>query len=343
MRTSLHLMLIGSLLFISDAAFAQRTDELVLLNGNTITGEVKSLQQGKLEYKTDDVDTIYVKWEAVRSITSTNFFEVEDERGVYFYGALAPGKKDGELTVIGPTRSVVLDRDTIVEIMPIKRTFWGRVDGSLNLGFSFTSADTILQYSLESDATYRQKKYKASINLSSIQTRQDSREDIVRDNLDFVYTRYHKNRFFGAGALGFSRNTELGIDFRSSLGYGFGRSFIQNNRSNLAAMVGLAVSRETPIGGDPSDFNLLGVIGVRYHYFLYNFPKTDILVEFTLQPGITDWPRLRGEFNASFRREFFKDFTANFRFYDTYDSEPPGETAEANHDYGVILSVGWTF
>jgi hypothetical protein len=342
MRARLPALLTLTLLLVAGPALAQRTDELVLYNGNTITGEVKSLQQGKLKYKTDDIDTIYVKWEYVRSLTSANFFEVETVRGEFFYGLLATGNEDHELAVVGPTQTVVLDMDRVVEIMPIKRTFFARIDGSLNLGFSFTSADSILQYSLETDANYRQRKYKASVNLSSIQTRQES-GDHIRDNLAFTYTRYHKKRYFGLGSLGFSRNTELGIDFRSQLGYAFGRSFIQNNRSRFAAMVGLAVSRETPIGGDPSEHNLAGVFGAHYHFFLYNFPMTDILVEFTLQPGITDWPRLRGEFNASFRREFFKDFTVNFSFYDSYDSDPPGDTAISNHDYGVILSVGWTF
>ena len=342
MRARLPALLTGALLLLAGPVLAQRTDVLVLDNGNTITGEVKSLQQGKLKYKTDDIDTIYVKWEYIRSLTSSNFFEVETERGEHFYGMLAAGTNDHELAVVGPTQAVVLDMDRVVKIMPIKQTFWGRVDGSLNLGASFTSADKIFQYSLESDATYRQRRYKVSVSLSSIQTRQESRDDIVRENLDFIYTRYHRERYFSAGSLSFSRNTELGIDFRSQLGYGIGRNFIQNNRSNLGALVGLAVSRETPIGGDPSKYNLAGVFGTRYHFFLYNFPKTDILAELTLQPGVTDWPRLRVEFNTSFRREFFKDFTANFSIYDSYDSDPP-EDAVANHDYGVILSVGWIF
>ena len=338
----LHALLAGVLLLAAGPALAQRTDELVLYNGNTITGEVKSLQQGKVRFKTDHADTMYIEWKYVRSLTSSDFFEVENQRGEFFYGMLMPGTEDRKLLIIGPTETVVLDMERVVAIMPIKKTFWGRIDGSLNLGFSFTSADSILQYSLESDATYRQPKYNASVTLSSIQTRQEQRDDIVRDSLEFAYTRYHKDRYFGTGSLVFSRNTELGIDFRTQLSYAFGRSFIQTNRSRLSGNVGLAVSRDNPAGADPDEYILSGVFGGRYHFFLYNYPKTDILVELSILPGITDWPRTRSEFNASLRREIFTDFTANFSVYDSYDSDPPPEAA-ANHDYGVILSVGWIF
>ena len=342
MRARIFALLIGAIL-LANPAFAARTDELVLYNGNAITGEVKSLQQGKLRFKTDHAGDIYIEWEYVNALTSSNFFEVETQLGDHYYGMLAAGTEERKLMVIGPTQTVVLDMEKIVTIMPIKQTFWGRIDGSLNLGFSFTSADSILQYSVETDATYRQPNYSAAISLSSIQTQQNDRDTTFRDSLDFTYTRYHKNRYFGAGTLAFTRSSELGIDLRSEIGWVMGRSFVQTNRSRLAAAAGLTVSRETPIGEEPSDYNLSAAFVGGYHFFLYNYPKTDISVDLSLLPGITDWPRLRANFTGSLKREIIADFTVNLSVFDSYDSDPPGGEEAANHDFGIILSVGWTF
>ncbi len=341
-RALRHALLISLLLLITSPVFSARTDELVLDNGNVITGEIKSLQQAKLKFKTDQADTLYLKWKFVHSVTSSNFFEVKNQRGEFFYGMLSAGTEERKLVIIGPAETVVLDMSKVVAILPIKQTFLGRVSGSFNLGTSFTSADNIWQYSVESDATYRQPKYQASITLSSIQTRQEDRDTILRDTLDFSYSRHYKNRYFGTGMLTFSRNSELGIDFRTQISYALGRSFIQTNRSRFSGSAGLAIIRETPAGGEPNDRYLSGIFGARYHFFLYNFPKTDIAVEISLLPGITDWPRVRGEFNATLKREIITDFTINFSAYDSYDSDPPTD-AVANHDYGVILSIGWTF
>ena len=347
MRAHLSALLAGTILLLAGTVFAERTDEIVLWNGNAITGEVKSLQQGKLKFKTDHAGTIYIEWEFIHSVTSTTFFEVENQQGEFFYGMLSAGPGARKLVVIGPTQTVVLDMDWVVEIMPIRKTFWGKVDGSLNLGFSFTSADNILQYSVESDATYRQPKYSAKITLSSIQTRieieQEDRETTFRDNLDFTYTRYLKNRYFGSGSLDFTRSSELGIDLRAELGWVLGRTFVQSNRTRVAAAAGLTVSRETPIGEKPSDYFLSAVIRGRYHFFLYNYPKTDISVDLSVLPGITDWPRMRVNFNGSLKREIITDFTVNLSIFDSYDSDPPGGELAANHDFGIILSVGWTF
>ena len=348
MRVPFPALFAGALLLFAGPAVAERTDELVLYNGNAITGEVKSLQQGKLKFKTDHAGTVYIEWAFIHSVTSTTFFEVGNQQGEFFYGMLSAGPDKRKLTIIGPTQTVVLDMDQVVEIMPIKRTFWGRIDGSLNIGFSFTSADNILQYSVESDATYRQPKYSAAVTLSSIQTRiqteQEDREVTFRDNLDFTYTRYHKNRYFGSGTLDFTSSSELGIDLRAELGWVMGRTLLQSNRSRLSAAGGLTVSRETPIGQDEaSDYFLSAVIRGRYRFFLYNYPKTDISVEVSILPGITDWPRTRVNFNGSLKREIITDFTLNLSIFDSYDSDPPGGVAAANHDFGIILSVGWTF
>jgi hypothetical protein len=336
-------LLTPTILLCAAPAFAERTDEIVLWNGNTITGEVKSLQQGKLKFKTDHAGTIYIEWEFINSVTSTNFFEVGNLRGEFFYGMLSAEPEAQKLIVIGPTDAVVLDMDQVIVIMPIEQTFWGRIDGSLNLGASFTSADNILQYSLESDATYRVRKFSAKVELSAIETRQDERGTIFKDSLDVTYTRYHKKRYFGFGLVSFNRSSELGIDFRAEVGGGVGRAILQSSRTRLYAAAGLTVSRETPAGADPSDYVLSGLFRAAYHFYLYNYPKTDITVDLSVLPSISEWPRTRVEFNAALKREIITDFTVNFSVYDSYDSDPPSETALVNHDFGVILAVGWIF
>jgi hypothetical protein len=336
------LVIVGSFLVTGPAA-AERSDQVVLWNGDTISGEVKSLQQGQLRLKTDHAGTVFIEWEHIHAVTSDSFFEVEDNLGDFYYGVLSTGQGERELIVVGPTRTVLLDMASVVKIMPIERNFWGRIDGSLNLGFSFTSADNILQYSFESNATYRVQKYSAAVTLSSIETQQEQRDRTFRDQLGFNFTRNLKNRYFTAGTLDFSRSSELGVDLRTQLGWMFGRNFVQSNRSRVAGAAGLTVSRDVPAGDEPDETYLSALLGGSYRFFLYNYPKTEISVDLSFLPGITDWPRWRGEFSAVLKREIIHDFTVNFSVFDSYDSDPPGGEESANHDFGVVLSVGWTF
>ena len=224
--------------------FAAKTDVVVLDNGKEIIGEVKNFKQGKLKFDTKQADNIYINWDYVHFLTASEVFEVYDTTGAVYYGSLGTTDAARELVVIGEEESVVLDMDTVVQFEPIEKTFWQRVDGNIDLGLSYTSADSSLQYSLDAGAKYRQRKYSASVELTSIQTRREGVDDILRDNLTFKYTRYHKRRYFGTGFLEFSRNTELGIDFRTELGYAFSRYAIVTNRQRLSGGVGFSVTHE---------------------------------------------------------------------------------------------------
>ena len=43
----------------------QKTDKVVLLNGDTLTGEILNMKLGMLTYKMDGPGTISIKWEYV--------------------------------------------------------------------------------------------------------------------------------------------------------------------------------------------------------------------------------------------------------------------------------------
>ena len=42
---------------------AAKTDVVVFKNGDRLTGEVKSLERGRLRFKTDATDTISIEWD----------------------------------------------------------------------------------------------------------------------------------------------------------------------------------------------------------------------------------------------------------------------------------------
>jgi len=321
---------------------AKYTDEVVLWDGNTINGEIKGLQQGKLELKINKAGTIFAEWDRVHFLTSNKQLEVEDRDGEFFYGTLGTATDARELVVVGTEKSTVLEMDRVVGIQPIRERFWDRVDGTLKLGLDYVSAQSRFKYSFEVDAKYRQEKYSASVKLGSFLTRQDDTDDIIRDNFDIDYTRYFGHRYFGTGTIAFSRSSELGIDLRTQLGYAFGRAFVQSNRTRLWANGGLAVSREDPVGESPIVNSLWATVSCAYRFFLYSYPKTDIAIDLSMLPGITDWPRWRAEAYAAISREIVEDFAISFSVFDSYDSHPP-EGAASNHDFGTVLSVDWKF
>ena len=67
-RTCLAVTLI--LLCLAPAAHAARTDVVGLLNGDDVTGEIKSLEFGELRYGTDSMGTVSIEWEEVVALST---------------------------------------------------------------------------------------------------------------------------------------------------------------------------------------------------------------------------------------------------------------------------------
>ena len=63
--------LIASLISIAmPAVAADATDIVIFDNGDRLTGEVKSLERGRLRFKTDATDTISIEWDNVAFLKS---------------------------------------------------------------------------------------------------------------------------------------------------------------------------------------------------------------------------------------------------------------------------------
>ena len=89
----------GFLLAGQPLAAAEKTDVVFLKNGDRITGEVKALEHGRLTFKTDSMSTIYIEWEDVERLTSTQNLEVELKTSEKFFGTLDPEAAAGKMKV----------------------------------------------------------------------------------------------------------------------------------------------------------------------------------------------------------------------------------------------------
>ena len=119
-------------------SFAQKTDVVVVRNGDQITGEVKSLQSNVLTFKTDDMGTLKIKWDRVLHIVSRNTFRVELKNGLIILGSLDSTEIDVHVRILADTNWTEVKSQDIVGILKINQTIKGRIDGEVGLGYSYT-------------------------------------------------------------------------------------------------------------------------------------------------------------------------------------------------------------
>jgi hypothetical protein len=105
---------------------------------------------------------------------------------------------------------------------------------------------------------------------------------------------------------------------------------------------GLSFNEEQSIESSIYTGNLDGLLDITYKRFYYSTPKLSIAANYLLFPGITDWGRIRMQFDASASVEIFKDFLMGLVFYYSFDNRPPAGSL-SNSDYGILFSLGYSF
>ena len=331
------------MLQLADPALsASKTDVVVFVNGDRLTGEVKSLERGRLRFKTDATDTISIEWDDVAYLSSDQNVQVETVAGQRYLGSLQRADGPGQTIVRTEAGVIELSSMDVVLMTPIEERGVNRLDGDVTAGYSFAQASDIKQLHFGLDMNYRTET--RIIRLQADATTSDSadNESSQRESLDLTYQRLFPNRWLAGGVLSLNRNDELGLDLRTSIGAGGGRILRQTNTSNLSLEGGLLFSRENVAGGLPSEETIEAYTTLKWDWFRYDSPELDLVTELQIIPNLTESGRVRGELDIALRWELIEDLFWELSFYDSYDSDPVVVGAEKN-DYGVNTSLGWDF
>jgi putative salt-induced outer membrane protein YdiY len=345
--------ILGALLcvFATPALARDKTDIVYLRNGDRVTCEIKRLERGRLEVSTNGMGTVYIEWDDIERVTSTELYIVELANGTRFEGTLAATdaqgqlvlRKQGEADGADSVGEQALDMEDVVWVDPLKLDARriNRWDGSVSAGFDATKANSDKSLSASFDARRRAENFQLSFDGSVYSRSQDGTEDSLRANFNGVYRGLLEDRWYWAGLGGLERNDELGIDLRSFGGAGYGRFLVQSSRALWSVTGGLVVVNEQLAGESQGDTNLDALLNTDFEFFTYDSPKTTLKTSLAVFPRLTGDGGVRLDLDFSVRQELITDLFLELSLYGTYDSTPPEDGT--SNDWGIVTGLGYTF
>ena len=341
---SRHSRIIAAILLfpLSQAALADKTDVVLLVNGNAITGEVKSLDFGALSYSTDSMGTVTIDWEDVVGVTSKQTLQVEVTDGTRYFGHLNTSDDRFHISVITLSDTVSLPTREVVRMTPIDTDdpFLERLDGSFSLGFTTQKSSDVTTLNIATDVRYRTLRYALDLNANATYTAQTAAPTTKRANVGLTYLRFRPNRWFTQWYTNWEQNDELGIESRYVGGVGYGRYFVQSNNNQFSLALGVNATRELYTGDTEPATEAEGLIAIK---FLHRSLTPDAYMSLTsnIYPLLSDVSHVRGETDISFRREIISDLYLDFTIYHSFNTDPPPDAAST--DYGATTSVGYSW
>jgi putative salt-induced outer membrane protein YdiY len=321
----------------------EKLDVITVVNGDRITGEIKTLAYGRLTLETDSMGTVNIEWPDVVRVESPQQFLIEDTGGNLIYGHIDRDPQAGYLSVAG-TGPVVhrVELPQVARMSQSEDRLLDRVYGSLSLGFDYSKSSDITVLSGSFNTSYRGPHSSWNFGVEMNSTHDPAQGTLDRDSVKYNYRWLQPGGRFWAGLTSVERNEETGIEARFLLGGGYGSYFLQTPSNEIAALVGLVASQEWATGATGDQTSLEGLLGVDWRVFDFATPTTSLTAKLSLYPSLTESSRYRTDASISLRREIISDFYIDLSLYQTHDSDPPDPTAEKS-DYGVITSLGYSF
>src|SRR6201998_2094203 len=115
----------------------EKTDVLVMTNGDRMTCEVKGLDAGVLYVSFDYIDgTSSVDWSKVSRLESKQLFVVKTEDGSVYTGELRTEETEAnrpvQIKVLLAEQEEVVNRSQVVSMIATSDKFWNRFNGEVS-------------------------------------------------------------------------------------------------------------------------------------------------------------------------------------------------------------------
>ncbi len=327
---------LAACLLAAPAAAREKTDLVVLENGDRITGEIVGMSQGKLDLKTDDAGRLSVEWLKIARITSAHVYELEFSSGTKSLGPLLPAPADRQVAV----GTLVAPLDSVVAIIALDTAFWSRVQAYFDLGFTLAKANHATTLSADGEIAYRSPTIGTSLSFTSyfqrdVNTALTSRNSLLWTGAYFIESW---KAVLQAGA---DQNDELDLKLRLSLTAGAAYAPVRTQFMELWLNAGVAGAREQYTGVSTNGTFGLS-LNAAWTAFRYDSPKLDAGVQASAVPLLSDIGRVLGTTSARLKYEVFSDFNVGLTATFTFDTRPPDPTAPKT-DYVSSITVGWSY
>jgi uncharacterized protein DUF481 len=344
------IVLWGALFLAAPLLARDKSEVIIMRNGDRITCEIKGLDADTLFISVDYIlSTQSVDWSKVDHVESKQLFIVKTQDGSVYSGTLStpetPGNRPIRIAILEPAANakVEVDKMKIIKMDETSSNFWQRFNGEIGMGVMYNKGNQSTQYSLNSEVNYPRPRWAANATVNSTLSSSTGTNPATRNQITMNVQRLLRwNNWYYAGLADFLQSSVQGIQLQTTLGGGVGRYLKNTNHATISVTGGVAWQRinylETVVPAVTQDVTS-ALIGAQARVFWFN--KTTLTVGTYLLPALSEPGRVHYSLNTSYYVKLWSNLTWNISLYGNWDNRPP--PGFVGSDYGTSSGVSWTF
>jgi putative salt-induced outer membrane protein len=326
-------------------------DEVVLKNGDRVTGSIVKKDDKNLTIKTDQFGVIVAPWDQVASIVVDKPLNIVLRDGKLLQGTLTASGGNVEITAAQTKLSVAQADITVLRNDAEQKAYerllhpgWAELwAGTGTIGFAGTAGNSkTLTFTTGINASRATNTDKTSVYFSAIKASalvdgvNSDTAKAVRGGIS--YSHNAGTRLFYSVFNDYDYDRFQNLDLRFVIGGGLGFHAVKNERSTLDLLAGLAYNRSsysTPLVQNSAEFYWGN------EYTLKLGSATTLTQSYRMFNNLTETGTYRVNFDLGLGTKILKWLTWNVSVSDRYLSDPaPGRKT---NDFLYTTGIGITF
>jgi putative salt-induced outer membrane protein YdiY len=335
MRTCL--IWIGTILIFVAVADA---DEVVLSNGDKLTGKVGQIVGGKMTFTSPVLGEMTIDMANVQSFTTDEPAEIRLKKGPPVEEKIKTATTQEITTESGKT----VPYSDIRLVNPPPEKWTGFVLGNLSIVRGNTEtidAGVSAQAILRRQQEHHNDRFTLSGEYNFANTGTGDSSVTTEENVKALakYDRFFTEKWYGYALVGYEKDHLADLEYRFTPGVGFGYQFYATPTFNLSGEAGLSYVFERFDPGGNNDF-----VAARFAYHVDKKLRDNVSVFHNLEylPSLEDFADdYLINADAGIQVDITKSFFTQAKVEWNYDATPA--TGRKNNDYRYLVGVGWRF
>jgi putative salt-induced outer membrane protein YdiY len=351
MRFVIALLVAATLLLLSTKPLP--ADELVMINGDRITGKVLSRKGDKLKVKTSYAGVIAVEWKSIQSVhTDTPMtLQIAHDRVLQSHSLI---KKDVDNLLLADTTTeeeILLEQEELTAINPQPWILGrgGRFTGNINIAAKVERGNNVKnEVDVDAELEYRRKHHRGKSSFSFENDEKYAKVTKHKWRIDAGYDYFQPKSWseqsealkWYYGITFFGESDEFAdLTLRAGLGPHSGRQFFEGYEKNLKLEIAFLRIRE-----EFQDDYSTGYWAPSWQIDFDTFLFAEILQFYHRQIGywgVDNDNKLIWNSWTGFRVPLWGGFIATTELEYEYDSAPAGGAEKEDTTYRLKLGYSW--
>ena len=324
---------------IATLALPLRADEVVLTNGDKLTGKVGEITGDKMKFDSPVLGEITIDMANVRTFSTDAPATIQPKAAPRVQGKITEGDAKKVTTESGQTFTL----SEVKSVNPPPTRWTGFLLANLSIARGNTETvdagvEALAVVRRDTDTADDRFTLSGSYNFASTGTGDDSVTTEENVTATAKYDRYFTEKLYGHGIVTYEKDHIADLKFRLTPGVGVGYQWLESPTFNLQTEAGVSYVFEDFDPGGDNDF-----VALRLAYHVDKKLSDTVLVFHNVEylPAFEDFEDYLIRADAGLQADLTKTFFSQFKVEWDYDSTPaPGRDKS---DYRYLVGVGWRF